>query len=256
MFGFRGGEPTGLLTRRSAASRWCPHSVGGVDGLSSVCCPPWRLRPSPASRTDGYRVEASANQGAPGPSRIGDGAPGHSAHAEATMIADALRRAHLIDGVPWSRMAVIVRSGCRALCGCRAAGASGPAVGGPLPAEPAGAAHECSAMADEDRRRPGAAPAHRAGGGGPGITSPAAPDSPNARPGRLRGGSATCWWRGARRRRAAIRSQGRGHCGVRADDRGAAPLRKSGWPGSAPHAMGCLAAVGSATPLAGGQRKW
>jgi superfamily I DNA/RNA helicase/RecB family exonuclease len=33
-----------------------------------------------------------------------------SPHAEAAMIADALRRAHLFDGVPWSEMAVIVRS--------------------------------------------------------------------------------------------------------------------------------------------------
>jgi superfamily I DNA/RNA helicase/RecB family exonuclease len=33
-----------------------------------------------------------------------------SPHAESAMIADALRRAHLVDGVPWSHMAVIVRS--------------------------------------------------------------------------------------------------------------------------------------------------
>jgi superfamily I DNA/RNA helicase/RecB family exonuclease len=33
-----------------------------------------------------------------------------SPHAEAAVIADALRRAHLVDGVPWSQMAVIVRS--------------------------------------------------------------------------------------------------------------------------------------------------
>lgn len=33
-----------------------------------------------------------------------------SAHAEAALIADALRRAHLVDGVPWTQMAVIVRS--------------------------------------------------------------------------------------------------------------------------------------------------
>ena len=33
-----------------------------------------------------------------------------SPHAESAMIADALRRAHLVDGVPWSQMAVIVRS--------------------------------------------------------------------------------------------------------------------------------------------------
>ena len=33
-----------------------------------------------------------------------------SPHAEAALVVDALRRAHLIDGVPWSQMAVIVRS--------------------------------------------------------------------------------------------------------------------------------------------------
>ena len=33
-----------------------------------------------------------------------------SSHAEAALIADGLRRAHLVDGVPWAQMAVIVRS--------------------------------------------------------------------------------------------------------------------------------------------------
>lgn len=33
-----------------------------------------------------------------------------SPHAESALIADALRRAHLVDGLPWSQMAVIVRS--------------------------------------------------------------------------------------------------------------------------------------------------
>ena len=33
-----------------------------------------------------------------------------SPHAESALIADALRRAHLVDGVPWSQMAVVVRS--------------------------------------------------------------------------------------------------------------------------------------------------
>lgn len=33
-----------------------------------------------------------------------------SPHAESALIADALRRAHLVDGVPWDEMAVIVRS--------------------------------------------------------------------------------------------------------------------------------------------------
>ncbi|MGE2692709.1 ATP-dependent helicase [Mycolicibacterium pulveris] len=31
-------------------------------------------------------------------------------HAESALIADALRRAHLVDGLPWSQMAVVVRS--------------------------------------------------------------------------------------------------------------------------------------------------
>jgi superfamily I DNA/RNA helicase/RecB family exonuclease len=31
-------------------------------------------------------------------------------HAESALIADTLRRAHLVDGVPWSQMAVVVRS--------------------------------------------------------------------------------------------------------------------------------------------------
>lgn len=33
-----------------------------------------------------------------------------SAHAEAALVVDALRRAHLLDGIPWARMAVVVRS--------------------------------------------------------------------------------------------------------------------------------------------------
>ena len=36
-----------------------------------------------------------------------------SASQEAAVIADALRRAHLIDGIPWSQMAVLVRSAAR-----------------------------------------------------------------------------------------------------------------------------------------------
>ena len=59
------------------------------------------------------------------------------------MIADALRRAHLVDGVPWSQMAVIVRSVPRAAAGlphalARAGVPVAPsAVAGPLAAQPA-----------------------------------------------------------------------------------------------------------------------
>jgi superfamily I DNA/RNA helicase/RecB family exonuclease len=51
---------------------------------------------------------------------LGSAEPGHprvaiaaSARQEAALIADALRRAHLIDQVPWSSMAVLVRSAVR-----------------------------------------------------------------------------------------------------------------------------------------------
>ena len=66
-----------------------------------------------------------------------------STHAEAATIADTLRRAHLIDGVPWSQMAVIVRSVPRAAARLpRALAAAGvpvaiPTSGGPVSEEPA-----------------------------------------------------------------------------------------------------------------------
>ncbi|HNM84111.1 MAG TPA: ATP-dependent helicase, partial [Mycobacterium sp.] len=62
-----------------------------------------------------------------------------SEHAEAAVVADAFRRAHLVDGVPWSQMAVIVRSVARAGAGLpRALTAAGvpvapSAMDAPLP---------------------------------------------------------------------------------------------------------------------------
>jgi RecB family exonuclease len=66
-----------------------------------------------------------------------------SAGAEAALIADSLRRAHLVDGVPWSQMAVIVRSVPRAAAGLSHALARAgvpvapPAVAGSLAEQPA-----------------------------------------------------------------------------------------------------------------------
>jgi len=65
-----------------------------------------------------------------------------SASQEAAVIADTLRRAHLVDGVPWSSMAVLVRSAVRQVPLLRRALATGgvPAVVAgdelPLAAEP------------------------------------------------------------------------------------------------------------------------
>lgn len=57
-----------------------------------------------------------------------------TSHAECAIVADALRRAHLIDGVPWNQMAVIVRSVPRAGAGLvRALTAAGVPVEQPSP---------------------------------------------------------------------------------------------------------------------------
>ncbi|MCK0174656.1 ATP-dependent DNA helicase [Mycolicibacterium sp. F2034L] len=69
-----------------------------------------------------------------------------STHAESALVADALRRAHLIDGVPWSEMAVVVRSMARVGAPlARALTAAGvpvdlPAAAAPLAEQPAVAA--------------------------------------------------------------------------------------------------------------------
>lgn len=60
-----------------------------------------------------------------------------TSHAESALIADALRRAHLVDGVPWSQMAVIVRSVPRAGTAlARALTAAGVPVEQPSPSMP------------------------------------------------------------------------------------------------------------------------
>jgi len=54
-----------------------------------------------------------------------------STHAEAAVVADALRRAHLVDGVPWSQLAVIVRSVSAAAALTRALSVAGVPVDAP-----------------------------------------------------------------------------------------------------------------------------
>ncbi len=134
VFGFRGGEPAGLLTD---------------DGPSITLTESHRCTPAVARAISGV---ASRLPGGSGGRHIDGAGSDHgsvtvrlaaSAHAEAAMIADALRRAHLMDGVPWSQMAVIVRSVARAGSRLpRALAAAGVPVaptsfGGPLSDEPA-----------------------------------------------------------------------------------------------------------------------
>src|ERR1700758_3548164 len=130
VFGFRGGEASGLLGDDSPSvtltvSHRCARAVSGV------------ARRLPGGNV-GRHIEGTGSQEASVTVRLAA-----SAHAEAAMIADALRRAHLIDGVPWSQMAVIARSvprtGARLPRALAAAGipVAAPPVSGPLSGEPA-----------------------------------------------------------------------------------------------------------------------
>ncbi|MEB4211774.1 ATP-dependent DNA helicase [Mycobacterium sp. 94-17] len=134
VFGFRGGEPAGLL---------------GGDAPSVTLTTSHRCAPAVARAVSGIAGRLPGGGG--GRQIDGAGAGGGSvmvrlaasAHAEGATIADALRRAHLIDGVPWSQMAVIVRSvpraGARLPRALAAAGVpvAAPAVPRPPSEEPA-----------------------------------------------------------------------------------------------------------------------
>ncbi len=134
VFGFRGGEPGGLLAGDSpsvtltVSHRCAPAVARAVSGIA---------RRLPGG-SPGRHIDGTGAEGGSVTVRLAA-----SAHAEAAMIADALQRAHLIDGVPWSQMAVIVRSvpraGARLPRALAAAGVpvGAPAVSGTLSEEPA-----------------------------------------------------------------------------------------------------------------------
>ncbi|HEX6967359.1 MAG TPA: ATP-dependent DNA helicase [Micromonosporaceae bacterium] len=111
-YGFRGADPTGVTnfpTRfRTAAGEPAPT----VTLTTSYRCGPNLLA---AGRRLARRLRGPAGHRALRPTP--DAEPGtveirtfRSGTSEAAYLAHALREAHLIHGVPWSRMAVIVRS--------------------------------------------------------------------------------------------------------------------------------------------------
>ncbi|CAN1560078.1 UvrD Superfamily I DNA and RNA helicases [Mycobacteriaceae bacterium] len=119
VFGFRGADadllslesPVITLTRSHRCAPAIARAISGVAaGLPGTG---WRV-------LDGGDDNAAPGEGSgenPGENPAENPTEGSvavtvaaSAHAEAAVIADALRRAHLIDGVPWSQLAVIVRS--------------------------------------------------------------------------------------------------------------------------------------------------
>ncbi|KAA0102579.1 ATP-dependent DNA helicase [Mycolicibacterium sp. P1-5] len=101
VFGFRGADPAVLtaadtpvveLNRSYRCAPAVAHAISGIAaGLPGNIA--WRAMDGNAGEDGSVSVRVAG-----------------SAHAEAALIADTLRRAHLFDGVPWSQLAVIVRS--------------------------------------------------------------------------------------------------------------------------------------------------
>jgi superfamily I DNA/RNA helicase/RecB family exonuclease len=127
-FGFRGADPGGVTTFphrfRTASGAVAPtvtlttsYRATG-DLLEATRRLARRLRgparhrdliePGPATSHAGRPGHARA--AAVGPAGTGRVATFRSATSESAYVAHALREAHLLDGVPWSRMAVLVRS--------------------------------------------------------------------------------------------------------------------------------------------------
>ena len=135
VFGFRGATPGLLLAgdapvvRLTRSHRCAPAIARALAGVASAL-------PGTAWRTLEGAVGDGGDEGSV-TVQVAD-----SAHSEAALIADTLRRAHLVDGVPWSQLAVIVRSVSAAAALPRALGVAGvpvdqPSVGGALAGQPA-----------------------------------------------------------------------------------------------------------------------
>ncbi|MFC4532434.1 ATP-dependent helicase [Sphaerisporangium dianthi] len=123
IYGFRGADVRGILDFperfRTAAGHEAPVIAlrvcrrSGPDLLAASRRVAARLPAPPVpgrSRGDGHRELTSPQDAPPGEVRV---LLADSESQEAAVVADALRRAHLLEGVPWSRMAVLVRSASR-----------------------------------------------------------------------------------------------------------------------------------------------
>jgi superfamily I DNA/RNA helicase/RecB family exonuclease len=132
VYGFRGADPkllgaeVGPVVRLGRSHRCAPAVARAVAGVAAAL-------PGTAWRS---------LDGADGDDGSVSVVVADSAHAESAVIADALRRAHLHAAVPWSQLAVIVRSASAAAALCRSLTVAGvpvdqPAVGGPIAEQPA-----------------------------------------------------------------------------------------------------------------------
>jgi superfamily I DNA/RNA helicase/RecB family exonuclease len=101
VFGFRGADPALLLTDDTpmitldASHRCAPAVAAAITGIAAQLPGAAPVRGIAGADAEPGSVTALLAA---------------SEHAEVALIADTLRRAHLIDGIAWSQMAVIVRS--------------------------------------------------------------------------------------------------------------------------------------------------
>ena len=108
--GISGGQgTTGRLSISGEQGSTRGQRNGGEQGRTGEQVSPGRAT-APSAAGGGHRDLMPVPGAPPGEVRIATAA---SATQEAALIADTLRRAHLIDGVPWSSMAVLVRSAAR-----------------------------------------------------------------------------------------------------------------------------------------------
>ncbi|MEU8143688.1 ATP-dependent DNA helicase [Nonomuraea sp. NPDC048901] len=126
IYGFRGADVRGILgfpqrfparDGRDApvvALRMCRRSGAELLAASRRVADRLPAAPMPdamaAGRPHGHRELLSLPEMEDGDVRV---LLADSTSQEAAVVADTLRRAHLIDGVPWHRMAVLVRSAAR-----------------------------------------------------------------------------------------------------------------------------------------------
>ena len=122
-YAFRGADPAGVTT--------FPHrfrTASGAPAAQVVLTTSYRAGPALLAATArlARRLRGPATHRRLGP--LPDAPPGtvevrtfRSATSESAWLAHALREAHLLDGVPWSRMAVLVRSTGRQLPSLRRA---------------------------------------------------------------------------------------------------------------------------------------
>lgn len=118
IYGFRGADVRGIAS--------FPRRFRTVDGAEAPVLRLRTCRRAGATLLEASRRVARRLPAAPGGNRHRDLVPvpgalpgtvqvlvAESPSQEAALVADVLRRAHLLDGVPWSRMAVLVRSAVR-----------------------------------------------------------------------------------------------------------------------------------------------